>query len=505
MLNKNIERLLKFSLEKNLVDPEDLIISRNLLLSLLGAEEPYYENIEKEDLDSPNDILEDILNGAFENGILKENNTTHRDLLSAKIMGIVTPRQSEICNKFYELYNESPALATDYFYKLCINNNYIQKARTDKNIFWKEEVEFGALELTINLSKPEKDPKEIAAAKNIQSKSYPKCLLCIENVGYEGRLDFPARQNHRAVKLMLDEKYYLQYSPYLYYNEHCIVLNEKHIPMKIDKQIFQRLMDFIGIFPHYFLGSNADLPIVGGSILSHDHFQGGRYNFPMEFAKKIQLYKHEKFPDVNISIVNWPLSTVRVSSENVNDLVEITDYIFLNWKEYSDEEREILAYTDTRHNTVTPIARKNADGIYEMDVVLRNNRTSEEHPLGIFHPHADLHHIKKENIGLIEVMGLAILPARIKDESQEIKQILMGEKYIPQEKELLDKHDSWIKFLIEKYGQNNDENTAEIILKKEIGDKFKRVLEDSGVFKLDENGLNGFKKFMKELKFIEIN
>ena len=462
-----IERLLNFGVKKRLIEPDDVLVIRNYLLALFNQKEPYKGEVPDENLELAEPVLENFAD------ILHIEKITERDLLSAKIMGVLTPRQSEIIKNFCNLYGKSPAAATDYFYNLSINSNYIQKARTDKNLYWRHETEFGSLEITINLSKPEKDPKEIAAAKNVKETSYPKCVLCAENAGFEGDLNRPARQNHRVIPIeTAGERWYFQYSPYLYYNEHCILLNEYHVPMAVTKKTFERLLSFIKKFPKYFMGSNADLPIVGGSILTHDHFQGGRHNFPIEFAKP--LFGFEAY-GVNGEIIDWPVSTIRLRSPDPDVLIESAWKITQKWRGYTDEAAMIFA----ANNTVTPVARLK-NGVYEVDLSLRNNITTDEHPLGVFHPHADLHHIKKENIGLIEVMGLAILPGRLLYECNEILEKKETENAL--------KHRDWINYLNQKYGLLNWD-----ILRFEIGEKMSRVLKDAGVYK----NLEDFKRFLK--------
>lgn len=508
-----IERLLNFALKHNMIEKLDIIPSRNSLLDLFKLEEPYAGEVQEEELENAVDILDKLLEYSYEVGVIEANTTTYRDLLDAKIMGLLMPRQSEVVKNFNKTLKEAGVeKATDDFYSLSQASNYIRMDRIEKNLYWLSETTYGDLEITVNLSKPEKDPKEIAASKLKPQANYPKCLLCIENVGYAGHINHPARQNHRVIPVSLDnEQWYLQYSPYVYYNEHCILFNEKHIPMKIFDKTFVRLLDFVQEFPHYFIGSNADLPIVGGSILSHDHFQGGRHVFPMETAPVEVSFTNDSFKGVKAGIVKWPMSVIRLSSNNKEDLIKLSVEILNNWREYSDEAADILAYSDingekTPHNTITPIARKNSDGEYEIDLVLRNNRTSEEHPDGIFHPHKKLHHIKKENIGLIEVMGLAVLPGRLNTELKEIEAVLQGninrlKAAEENNSDSINKHTAWIKELIEKYGTNCAKEKAEEIVKKQVGDKFLHVLMDSGVYKRNEEGQEAFIRFMKKLGF----
>lgn len=508
-----VERLLQFALKHNMIEELDVIPCRNSLLDLLKIEEPYDGEIKDENLESVVQILENLLDYSAEKNLIEDNTVTYRDLFDTRIIGLLMPRESEVVKKFYNTYKEhNPQKATDEFYALSKASNYVRMDRIEKNLYWKAPTEYGELEITINLSKPEKDPKEIAASKLRPQSNYPKCLLCLENVGYAGHLNHPARQNHRVIPVNITgEQWYLQYSPYVYYNEHCIVFNGKHIPMKISHKTFERLLDFVEQFPHYFIGSNADLPIVGGSILSHDHFQGGRHVFPMESASVETYFKSEEFKSVKIGIVKWPMSVVRISSKNKDELLTLANKIYDCWKEYSDENLEIFAYSYlgggvVQHNTITPIARMNKDGEYELDLVLRNNRTSAEHPDGIFHPHKELHHIKKENIGLIEVMGLAVLPGRLSVELKEVEKILQGDgRRLKAAEEncndAIHKHVQWIRELIEKYGMNLSSDKSNAVLKEEVGDKFLRVLKDAGVYKRNREGQIGFIKFMQSMGF----
>ena len=492
-MNTKINQLLEYALKNGMIEKYDYDYSANLLIDLFGIQE--FKREEVEDC-SVYEILDFMLDYAVEKGMIQDT-VTEKDLLDTRIMNCVMPRPSEVVHTFKSLYSMNPKDATDYFYKLSIDSNYIRKSRIDKNISFAHFCKYGDIQITINLSKPEKDPKEIAKAKNAVSTSYPACLLCKENVGFAGNLNHPARQTHRIIPLDLNgHTYNLQYSPYVYYNEHCIVFNGQHIPMKIDKKAFEKLFDFVKLFPHYFLGSNADLPIVGGSILSHDHFQGGHYTFAMAKAPieiKITIPGYE---DVEAGIVKWPMSVIRISGPDTERLIELADKILLKWRGYTDEAAFIFAETDGEpHNTITPIARKRGD-MYEMDLVLRNNITTEEHPLGVYHPHAELHHIKKENIGLIEVMGLAVLPARLKGELEGLcKAIVAGEDL--RKDEVLEKHADWVDELKEKY-TFTAENVEEI-LKKEIGIVFKKVLEHAGVYKCTEEGRTAFMRFIDSL------
>jgi len=507
-----IERLLKYGQHWGLLGKWDVIPVRNALLDLFQISEPYDGVVEDENYSSPVSILNNLLDYAAGTGLLKENTITYRDLLDTRIMGLLMPRQSEVIEKFYNTLREkSVRQATDEYYTLSKVSNYIRMDRIEKNLYWLSSTEYGDIEITVNLSKPEKDPKAIAAARNMKQSSYPKCQLCLENVGYAGRVNHPARENHRVIPIELNnEQWFFQYSPYVYYNEHCIVFSEVHRPMKISRDTFTRLLEFVEKVPHYFIGSNADLPIVGGSILSHDHFQGGHHQFPMEKAEVEKVFTSKDFPDIKVGIVKWPMSVIRISGNDRMALVELADHVLTKWKDYSDEDAAILAYSDNNgnripHNTITPIARINQDHEFEMDLVLRNNRTSEEHPYGIFHPHEELHHIKKENIGLIEVMGLAVLPGRLNEEMKGIQAFLTGEKAFDENEVMRDedlkKHVPWIKELVEKYGTDNGKAESWKILQKEIGNIFVRVLEDAGVFKHSDDGIKSFMKFMDYVGF----
>ena len=411
-------------------------------------------------------------------------------------MGVLTPRPSQVIDKFNSLYAESPEKATDYYYKFSGDTNYIRRDRIAKIQKWQYASDYGTIDITVNLSKPEKDPKAIAAAKNAPQSGYPKCQLCRESEGYAGRVDFPARQNHRIIPITIDNSnWFMQYSPYVYYNEHCIVFNGKHTPMKIDKAAFSKLLEFVTLFPHYFVGSNADLPIVGGSILSHEHFQGGRYEFAMERAPIETEISFAGFENIRAGIVKWPMSTIRLQSADRESLVELADKILTGWRAYSDETAFIFAETDgVPHNTITPIARRRGD-MYELDLVLRNNITTDEHPLGVFHPHAELHHIKKENIGLIEVMGLAVLPPRLKPELEALADALVNGKDL-RANELTASHADWAESFAVNYSEINEENAMDII-KAEVGKVFATVLEHAGVFKRTAEGKEAFLKFIK--------
>lgn len=496
-MNHEINRLLNFALEKELIQKEDVAYCANLLIDLLKEEEFVLENMVPEGLYECTSILDNILFLAIQKGLL-EDTVTSRDLFDTRIMNCIMPRPSEVIKTFEQKYNESPMQATNYYYQLSITSNYIRKSRTDKNICWKHFYKYGNMEISINLSKPEKDPKEIAKAKTIKTSSYPKCLLCKENVGFAGDFQRPARQNHRIIPLSLNnEKYYLQYSPYVYYNEHCIVFNEEHIPMIINHKTFTHLLSFLDIFPHYTIGSNADLPIVGGSILSHDHYQGGMYVFPIEGAKVLKTITLPDFPKVTIEVIRWPLSTIRATSLDKEALLAFANATLSSWKEYSVPSLDIMSSSDgIPHNTITPIARRKQEA-YQMDLVLRNNRTNDLNPDGIFHPHIESHHIKKENIGLIEVMGLAILPARLKTELAMLKECLLDKANIDDCKEL-EKHRPWFKQLQQDYIIT--EENVDDILKEAVTIKFVSVLEDAGVFKMNETGIDAFISFVETIK-----
>ena len=491
MIYEQVRKLVCYGLEKGLFTERDEVYVTNRILEILQLDE-YDCDTAFSDVDLE-ETLKALLDYAAEKGLL-ENDVTHRDLFDTKLMGALMPRPSEVTNKFKELYAISPKAATDYFYNLSQDSDYIRRYRVAKDIKWLTATPYGELEITINLSKPEKDPKAIAAAKNAPQAGYPKCMLCRECEGYAGRINFPARQNHRVIPITINgSDWCLQYSPYVYYNEHCIVFNAKHTPMAINRASFKKLLDFVTQFPHYFVGSNADLPIVGGSILSHDHFQGGNHTFAMAKAPIETELHFDGFSDIEAGIVKWPMSVIRLRAENTERLVELADKILNYWRGYSDPAAFIFAETDgTPHNTITPIARK-ANGKFELDLVLRNNITTDEHPLGVFHPHAELHHIKKENIGLIEVMGLAVLPARLKNEMALLEKAMLENKNI-REDEVLAKHADWADEIRKKYGELTNDNISGII-RDEIGLVFSRVLEHAGVFKRTEEGKNAFLKF----------
>ena len=495
-----VQNLLHYAKEKQLIVSEDVIYIKNRLLEALSLDE--IDNVVTQDKEYElQQVLDNITNWAFDNEIVKDNSIVTRDLFDTKIMACLIARPSQIIREFKTLYTQSPIKATTYFYALSINSNYIRWDRVQKDIKWKCATKYGDIDITINLSKPEKDPKAIALAKNLKTSSYPFCLLCKENEGYAGRVDYPARGNHRVIPINLNkDKWFLQYSPYVYYNEHCIVFNSEHVPMKISGETFKRLLDFVEQFPHYFIGSNADLPIVGGSILSHDHFQGGNYEFAMARASVEEKFEIKGFEGVTLGRVKWPMSVIRIKGYEKETLVNLAYHILNSWKDYTDESVQVLACTGGNlHNAITPIARRRADA-YEIDMVLRNNRTSPEYPDGIFHPHKELHHIKKENIGLIEVMGLAVLPPRLKKEMKELSYYLVNKNKIDEIDKCAElvKHKKWALKLVEKYPDINPENVAEIV-KKEIGITFSQVLEHSGVFKRDEKGIRAFDKFINSL------
>lgn len=515
MIDTYIYALVRYGLQKNLITEFDKDFTVNRILEILHLDsydcsceeetEKLYQEGKGYSLET---ILDHLVDFAYEHQLIEENTITYRDLFDTKLMAALMPRPSEVLAEFERCYQESPQKATDYFYQLSQDSNYIRRDRVKKDVKWKYQSKYGELDITINLSKPEKDPKAIAAAKNAPQSSYPKCLLCKENVGYVGRLNHPARGNHRIIPIFLEDgEWGLQYSPYVYYNEHCICFCGEHVPMQIHRQTFQRLLSFVKLFPHYFIGSNADLPIVGGSILSHDHFQGGRYEFAMAKAGILKQIVFKGYESVKAGIVKWPMSVIRISDKNAEVLVELADKILKCWRAYTDEDAFVYAETEGEpHNTITPIARFR-DGRYELDLVLRNNITTQEHPLGVYHPHEKLHHIKKENIGLIEVMGLAVLPARLKQEME-----LLAKKYIAgenlEEEECLQKHLEWFQVIQKTHkeldrnvlmqGRNTESAEEEVmkVLKSEIGKVFEEVLEDAGVFKCNEEGLQFFERFV---------
>ena len=495
--DENVKRLVQYGIESGLVPEEERIYTTNQLLELFEEEEYTEPEMEFKDVDLE-EVLEELLDYAVEKGVLKENSVVYRDLFDTKIMNCLVPRPAQVIGTFKELYKESPVKATDYYYKLSQDTNYIRRYRIKKDIRWKVSSPYGDIDISINLSKPEKDPKAIAAAKLAKQSGYPKCLLCRQNEGYAGRVNHPARQNHRIIPITVNgTQWGFQYSPYVYYNEHCIVFNGEHIPMKIEKATFVKLFDFIKLFPHYFLGSNADLPIVGGSILSHDHYQGGNYQFAMA---KAPIEKHVEIPgyeDVEAGIVKWPLSVLRIRCKDEKRLIDLADHVLTAWRGYTDADANIFAETDGEpHNTITPIARKVGD-MFELDLALRNNLTTDEYPLGVYHPHAEKHNIKKENIGLIEVMGLAILPARLKTELQDLADYIIEKKDI-RSNEALEKHADWVESFLPKHPELNKDNVMDI-LKEEVGHVFVGVLEDAGVYKCTPEGREAFMRFIATL------
>ena len=489
-----IDSLVSYAMNCGLAEPVDHQVLTNRLLDLLRlddytpSEEPQSEDLEE--------ILAGILNYAVEKGLC-DDGITARDIFDTRIMGALTPMPREVIGVFNYLYAEDPVKATDWYYKFSCDTDYIRRYRIAKDMRWKYASQYGEMDVTINLSKPEKDPKAIAAAKNAPQTAYPKCQLCVENEGYAGRMNHPARANHRIVPIQVcGEDWCLQYSPYVYYNEHCIVFNSKHVPMKIDKSAFRKLLSFVGSFPHYFVGSNADLPIVGGSILSHEHFQGGHYTFAMETAEVNQQLHFAGYEDIRAGIVNWPMSVIRLTAADPERIADLADKILTLWRGYSDETVGVVAFSDGEpHNTITPIARRRGED-FELDLVLRCNITTAEHPLGVFHPHADKHHIKKENIGLIEVMGLAVLPSRLKGELHALAEAIVEGRDIAAD-EALEKHAAWVDELKKQYTFTS-ENALEIIL-KETGKVFAAVLEDAGVYKNTEEGRGAFLRFVDEV------
>lgn len=489
-----IKSLVKYAIDNEMIEKEDEIWAINRICEALKIDSFEESEAKESDLEK---ILAVILDYAVKNGLC-EDSVVYRDLFDTKIMGLITPRPSDVIKKFKSLYEKSPKDATDFYYKLSQDSNYIRRYRIKNDLKWITKTEYGDIDITINLSKPEKDPKAIAAALKMKAASYPKCLLCKENEGYAGRINHPARQNHRIIPMTLaNTPFFMQYSPYVYYNEHCIVFNAEHTPMKIDRGAFEKLLDFIELFPHYFVGSNADLPIVGGSILTHEHFQGGNYEFAMAKAPIETEVKFSGFEDVEAGIVKWPMSVIRIASKDKAKLVELADKILTDWRSYTDEKSFIYAETDgEKHNTITPIARMR-NGKFELDLVLRNNITTEECPLGYYHPHPEYHHIKKENIGLIEVMGLAVLPSRLKNEMALIKDAMLSGKDIASI-EAIASHNDWAEMIMNKYDINED--NCEEILQQEIGIVFTAILEQCGVYSRDEEGKKGFIKFIESVK-----
>mgnify|MGYP004466638837 FL=1 len=497
-MNTYIDKLVSYAIKKNLIEMEDATYCTNRVLALLQCDDysPTGETFTENDTIA--EILDSLLKYASSKNLVDYESIVSKDIFDTEIMGIFTDRPSNITKKFYSLYEQSPELATQYFYKLSNDNNYIRKDRIDKNIKWTTPSEYGNIEITINMSKPEKDPKAIALAGKQKSVAYPKCQLCMQNVGYKGRVNHPARANHRVIPVEIcGQPWGFQYSPYVYYNEHCILLNQAHTPMKIDRSAFEKLLDFVEKFPHYIIGSNADLPIVGGSILSHEHFQGGNHEFAMMSAPSEKDYSIKGFEDVTVSRVKWPMSVVRLTSSNKDSLLNLADKILNSWRNYSDEDVFIFAETDgVPHNTITPIACFK-DDTYILNLVLRNNITTELYPLGVYHPHQELHHIKKENIGLIEVMGLAVLPARLYHELKLLSKVMANNEDVSQYEEL-QKHADWSKEVLSKHPELNSTNAYDILL-QETGLVFTKVLEHAGVFKRDLQGLSAFDKFIQSI------
>ena len=501
MLNENIKKLVEYGIETGLTPECERIYTTNLLLEMFH--EDSYEDVEVQKIPVDDDgeglekVLSELLAEAVKRGII-EDSIGYRDLFDTKLMNCLLPRPAQVQKEFWEHYGHSPEEATAYYYKFSRDSDYIRRYRVKKDMKWKVDSPYGEIDITINLSKPEQDAKAIAAAKNAKNNSYPKCQLCMENEGYAGRLDHPARENHRIIPITINGgEWGFQYSPYVYYNEHCIVFNGQHIPMKIDRAAFTKLFDFVKQFPHYFLGSNADLPIVGGSILSHDHFQGGNYTFAMAKAPVEKEVTIPGYEDVECGIVKWPLSVLRIRHKDEKRLIELADHVLGAWRGYTDEAAFIYAETDGEpHNTITPIARKVGD-VYELDLTLRNNITTEEHPLGVYHPHAQYHNIKKENIGLIEVMGLAVLPARLKEELEILADYLVEGKDI-RSNEKIEKHADWVAGFLPKHSEISRENVMDI-LKEEVGQTFVHVLEDAGVYKCNEEGRKAFLRFIETL------
>lgn len=490
-----ISQLTEYAVRKGWIENADRVWASNRILEALHMD-GFGGLVDTEgELPQIQDILDGLCDYAYEHGVIEGNSATYRDLLDTALIGLLVPRPSEVTEEFFRRYEASPEAATEWYYRFSGDTNYIRRDRIAKDRKWTVDTEYGTIDITINLSKPEKDPKAIAAAGKAKASGYPKCLLCAENEGYAGRLDHPARQNHRIIPLKLDgQDFFMQYSPYVYYNEHCIVFNRKHIPMHIDRQTFTNLLDFVTVFPHYFVGSNADLPIVGGSVLSHDHYQGGNYEFAMARAEVEKTFTVPGFEEIETGIVKWPMSVIRLKGTDRKRMVDLAELILDKWRSYDDPDAFIFHETEgEKHSTITPIARRRG-GAYELDLVLRNNITTEEDPLGVFHPHAEKHHIKKENIGLIEVMGLAVLPARLKDELAAVEKALV-EGADPAEDPLAAPHSEWAAGIKAGHPELNADNAADI-LQKEVGKVFAGVLEDAGVFKRTEEGNNAFMRFV---------
>ena len=499
MIDEAVDKLACYAQRTGLVDPCERIWAVNAILEALKLDSYTQPTGSPEgEIDLPA-VLEELMDDAHARGVLPEDSVVYRDLFDTMLMGRLTPRPAQVIERFRALYAESPERATDWYYRFSQDTNYIRRDRIAKDVKWVAPTEYGELDITINLSKPEKDPKAIAAARNLPASAYPRCQLCAENEGYAGRVNHPARGNHRMIPITINgSPWFLQYSPYVYYNEHCICLNREHVPMRIDRACFAKLLDFVRQFPHYFVGSNADLPIVGGSILAHDHFQGGHYTFAMEKAPVETQVCIRGYEDVETGIVKWPMSVLRLSHEDPARLVDVADRILKSWRVYSDEAVFLFAETEGEpHNTITPIARRRGSR-YELDLVLRNNITTPEHPLGVYHPHAELHHIKKENIGLIEVMGLAVLPSRLKQELFDLADLLVARAPTAGYPEALQKHAEWAQDILDRHPELNADN-VHLILQDEVGHVFEQVLVDAGVYKLDEAGRAGFERFLASI------
>lgn len=496
MFFENIKKLVQYGINTGLTPECECIYTTNLLLELFNEDNYEDTDIEGQEIDLET-VLKELLDEAVARGII-EDSIVYRDLFDTKMMNCLMPRPAQVQAEFAKKYEASPVEATDYFYKLSQDSDYIRRYRIAKDRKWKVDSAYGEIDITINLSKPEKDPKAIAAAKNAKASTYPKCQLCVENEGYAGRVNHPARENHRIMPITVNNSPWgFQYSPYVYYNEHCIVFNGEHTPMKIERATYVKLFDFVKLFPHYFLGSNADLPIVGGSILSHDHYQGGNYTFAMAKAPMEETFEIKGFEDVEVGIVKWPLSVLRLRGKDETRLIDLGAHILDVWKGYTDEAAYVFAETDGEpHNTITPIARKVGD-TFELDLALRNNITTEEHPMGLYHPHAERHNIKKENIGLIEVMGLAVLPARLKEEMEILAEYLVEGKDVSSN-EKIEKHAAWVASFLPKYEAITADNVMSI-LEEEVGIVFTQVLEDAGVFKCTPEGREAFKRFIAAL------
>ena len=506
-----IEQLIRYGLREQLIDENDVHFTRNTLLDMFGLDDPCYEEV-PEQIPALTEILSDMLDTAYEKGLFEHNNVVYRDLFDTKIMGTLLSRPSDVIKTFFEYFNDDPKKATDYFYHLATASNYIRMDRINKNLSWNSDTEYGPLTITVNLAKPEISPNDVVPKKVKKDRPYPTCMLCLDNAGYVGRPDFPARQTLRTIPLTLNnEPWHMQYSPYVYYNEHCIVFCSDHRPMHVNRDTFERLSQFVDMFPHYFLGSNAGLPVVGGSILTHDHYQGGNEILPLENAKNNWELKIDKFPGITAETIKWPVATIRAHTKSREELVDFCDHILTTWQEYSNEGVNIKAYsidgeTKTMHNAITPTIRKGKDGTYTVNLILRNNVTTDEFPGGIFHAHPEHHHIKKENIGVIEVMGLAILPGRLLTTLGVIEDILCGAEYNAAEVRAdsahqLHDHADWIDFLISKYGTSCTKENAQKYVRQEVGVKFSMILNDVSVFKEDEKGMTAFRDYLDKAGF----